>query len=114
MHSVPYGRAVFICLVKHALTLQHIDPATWPKKVMSTGAGRGRSIPFRVATTPALCTGEVWATNPTETDDNRGLKAVREDTTREPMRSTAARQRAARESVFAGLRPGEPLPAHLE
>src|SRR3989442_8216225 len=72
MHSVPYGRAVFICLVKHALTLQHIDPATWPKKVMSTCAGRGRSIPFRVATTPALCTGEVWATNPTETDDARG------------------------------------------
>ena len=42
------------------------------------------------------------------------IKAVREDTTREPMRSTAARQREALESVCAGLRPGEPLPDHLE
>jgi hypothetical protein len=42
------------------------------------------------------------------------IKAVREDTTREPMRSTAARQREALESVLAGLRPGEPLPDHLE
>jgi len=30
------------------------------------------------------------------------------------MRSTAARQHAARESVFGDLRPGEPLPDHLE
>ena len=41
------------------------------------------------------------------------IKAVREDTTREPMRSTAARQREALESVCAGLRPGEPLPDQL-
>jgi len=41
------------------------------------------------------------------------IKAVREDTTRELMRSTAAQQREARESVFAGLGPGEPLPDHL-
>jgi hypothetical protein len=39
---------------------------------------------------------------------------VREDTTREPVRSTAARQREALESVCAGLRPGEPLPDQLE
>jgi hypothetical protein len=42
------------------------------------------------------------------------IKAVREDTTREPMRSTAARQREALERVCAGLRPGEPLPDQLE
>ena len=42
------------------------------------------------------------------------IKAVRKDTIREPMRSTAARQREALESVFAGLRPGEPLLDHLE
>jgi len=41
------------------------------------------------------------------------IKAVREDTTREPMRSTAAWQREALESVCAGLRPGEHLPDHL-
>jgi hypothetical protein len=42
------------------------------------------------------------------------IEAVREDTTREPMRSTAARQHEARESAFTGLRPGEPLPDHFE
>jgi hypothetical protein len=42
------------------------------------------------------------------------IKAVREDTTREPVRSTAARQREALASVLEDLRPGEPLPDHLE
>jgi hypothetical protein len=38
------------------------------------------------------------------------IKAVKEDTTREPMRSTAALQHEALARVFAGLRLGEPLP----
>src|SRR5262249_31778197 len=41
-------------------------------------------------------------------------KAAREDTTREPMRATTAQQHADRERVITGLKPGEPLPDHLE
>ena len=44
----------------------------------------------------------------------KAIKAVREDTTREPMRSAVARQHETLESVCVGLKPGESLPDHLE